>query len=130
MSLGSPRTVASSCRHQTPAVPTWSTSGDVISDALRRGDTSRRRLCARDQRFRSSKIGREICLGWRLRRAFLRLSAAEIEGAFRLLSNRRMLAVLDRFGDVDHASHLLAPPLLAEPRLLKFAPKTLGYAFA
>lgn len=103
-------------------------AADVASDALKRGDTSQRRLRAYDDRFRRSKIGREIRIGWRLRRAFLHLSADEIEETFRLFSNRRALAVLDRFGDIDHPSHLLAPLLLSEPRLLKFAPKVLRYA--
>jgi digeranylgeranylglycerophospholipid reductase len=105
-------------------------AGEVASGALTRGDTSRARLKEYDRRFRSSKIGREIRIGWRLRRAFLHLSADEIEEAFRLFSNRRALGVLDRFGDIDHPSHLLAPLLMAEPRLLKFAPKALRYALA
>jgi digeranylgeranylglycerophospholipid reductase len=103
-------------------------AADVASDALTRGDTTRARLRAYDKRFRRSRIGREIRIGWRLRRAFLHLSASEIEDAFRLFSNRRALSVLDGFGDIDHPSHLLAPLLLAEPRLLRFVPKALRYA--
>lgn len=105
-------------------------AADVAADALTRGDTSHKRLQVYDQRFRRSRIGREIRLGWRLRRAFLHMTTSEIEEAFRLFSNRRARGVLDRFGDIDHPSHLLAPLLLAEPRLLKFAPKALRYAMA
>lgn len=105
-------------------------AADVASKALRRGDARRTALREYDRRFRSSRVGREIRIGWRLRRAFLHLSADEMEEAFRLLSNRRALAVLDGFGDIDHPSHLLAPLLMAEPRLLKFLPKALRYALA
>lgn len=105
-------------------------AAETASRALRAGNTERTRLAAYERHFRSSKVGREIRIGWRLRRAFLHLSEREIEDALRLLSNRRARGVLDRFGDIDHPSHLLAPLLLAEPRLLRFAPKALRWALA
>jgi digeranylgeranylglycerophospholipid reductase len=105
-------------------------AAEAASKALRTGDASQRRLRAYERAFMGSKIGREIRIGWRLRRAFVHLRESEIEDAFRLLANRRATSVLDRFGDIDHPSHLLAPLLLAEPRLLKFLPKGLRHALA
>lgn len=105
-------------------------AAEAASDALKRGDTKRRRLARYESRFRGSKVGREIRIGWRLRRAFIHMTEREIEDALRLLSNRRARGVLDRFGDIDHPSHLLAPLLVAEPRLLKFAPKALRWALS
>ncbi|HLE46658.1 MAG TPA: NAD(P)/FAD-dependent oxidoreductase [Candidatus Thermoplasmatota archaeon] len=104
-------------------------AAETASEALRRGDTKRRFLRRYERRFMRSRVGREIRIGWRLRRAFLHLRESEIEDAFRLLASRRATAVLDRFGDIDHPSHLLAPLFLAEPRLLKFLPKALRGAF-
>lgn len=103
-------------------------AADVIDRALRKKDPSARALGAYDRRFSRSKIGRELRLGWRLRRAFLSLSRTELENVFRLLNNRRAVGVIDRFGDIDHPSHLLAPLLLAEPRLMAMAPKMLRAA--
>lgn len=105
-------------------------AAEAASEALRRGDTSREALRKYERRFVRSKVGRELRLGWRLRRAFLRLTESEIEEALRLLRSRRARGVLDRFGDIDHPSHLLAPLLLAEPRLFKFFPKALRAALA
>lgn len=101
---------------------------EVAGEALRSGRTDASFLRTYERRFNRGPIGREIRLGWRLRKAFLALSADELEEAFRLLTNRRATGVLDRFGDIDHPSRLLAPLLLAEPRLLKFLPKTLRAA--
>lgn len=97
---------------------------DVAHEALQRRRTGDASFLRRyERRFNASKIGREIRMGWRLRKAFLSLTAAELEEAFRLLASRRATAVLDRFGDIDHPSHLLLPLILAEPRLLKLLPK-------
>ncbi|MBI2077678.1 MAG: NAD(P)/FAD-dependent oxidoreductase [Euryarchaeota archaeon] len=104
-------------------------AAETASAALKRRDTKRRFLRRYERRFLRSKVGREIRIGWRLRRSFLHLRESEIEDAFRLLANRRATAVLDRFGDIDHPSHLLLPLLFAEPRLLKFLPKGLRGAF-
>lgn len=101
---------------------------DVADEALRRDRTDAGFLRRYEARFNASPVGREIRLGWRLRRIFLSLSESELEEAFRLLENRRAVGVLDRFGDIDHPSRLLAPLLMAEPRLLKFLPKALRAA--
>lgn len=103
-------------------------AAEVASRALQRGNVRRDALQEYERRFMGSKVGREIRIGWRLRRAFLRMSDSEIEEGLRLLRSRRARGVLDRFGDIDHPSHLLAPLLLAEPRLLKFFPKALRAA--
>lgn len=105
-------------------------AAETASRALRTGRTEAARLRQYEKAFLGSKVGREIRIGWRLRRAFVKMRESEIEDAFRLLANRRATAVLDRFGDIDHPSHLLAPLLLAEPRLLKFVPKALRHALA
>jgi flavin-dependent dehydrogenase len=104
-------------------------AAETASAALKSGQTKRGFLRRYERAFLRSKVGREIRIGWRLRRAFVHLRESEIEDAFRLLASRRATAVLDRFGDIDHPSHLLAPLLVAEPRLLKFLPKGLRYAF-
>jgi digeranylgeranylglycerophospholipid reductase len=101
----------------------------VATKALADGDLGRRRLKAYEDSFWRSKVGREIRIGWRLRRAVAGMSNTEIEEGFRLLHNRRALGVIDSFGDIDHPSHLLVPLLLAEPRLLKMAPKAFRRAF-
>lgn len=101
---------------------------EVADEALRRDRTDAAFLRTYERRFNASRIGREIRIGWRLRRAFLAMSEAEIEEAFRLLTSRRATAVLDGFGDIDHPSHLLLPLFLAEPRLAKFFPKALRAA--
>lgn len=100
----------------------------VADEALRQKRFDKAFLRRYEQRFNRSSVGREIRLGWRLRRAFLALNAHELEEAFRLLSSRRATAVLDRFGDIDHPSYLLAPLFLAEPRLALLAPKALRAA--
>jgi flavin-dependent dehydrogenase len=98
--------------------------------ALAAGDTSDRVLATYARAFWRSKVGREVRIGWRIRRAFTALSNQEINEALRLMASRRALGVIDSFGDIDHPSHLLAPMLLAQPRLLKFAPKAIRHAFA
>jgi digeranylgeranylglycerophospholipid reductase len=101
---------------------------DVADRALRSGRTDASFLRRYEARFNTSRIGREIRIGWRLRRAFLSMSEADLEEAFRLLTSRRATAVLDRFGDIDHPSHLLLPLFFAEPRLARFLPKALRAA--
>lgn len=101
---------------------------DVADEALRRNRTDAAFLRRYERRFNASRVGREIRLGRRLRRAFLAMSRDDIEQALRLLSSRRANAVLNRFGDIDHPSHLLLPLLLAEPRLLTLFPKALRWA--
>ncbi len=102
----------------------------AADQALRTGDTRDRTLRRYASRFWRSKVGREIRIGWRLRRAFASLSNDDLNEIVRLLSNRRAVGVIDTFGDIDHPSHLMAPLLLAEPRLLKFAPKVVRHALA
>lgn len=99
-------------------------------EALTAGDTRDRTLRRYASRFWGSKVGREIRIGWRIRRAFAELSNDDLNEIVRLLANRRAVGVIDTFGDIDHPSHLVAPLLLAEPRLLKFAPKLLRTALA
>jgi len=101
---------------------------DVADEALRRDRTDRAFLRRYETRFNGSAIGREIRIGWRMRRAFLSLSESDLEDAFRLLTSRRATAVLDGFGDIDHPSRLLVPLFFAEPRLAKFLPKALRAA--
>lgn len=100
----------------------------VADEALRSNRLDAAFLRQYERRFRASKIGRELRMGWRLRRIFLSFTESQLEEAFRLLDNGRARAVLDRFGDIDHPSHLLLPLLWAEPRLLKFLPKGLRAA--
>lgn len=105
-------------------------AAQAAHDALVAGDTRDRNLRPYARRFWRSKVGREIRIGWRIRRAFAAMSNDDLNEIVRLLANRRAVGVIDTFGDIDHPSHLVAPLLLAEPRLLKFAPKVLRTALA
>jgi flavin-dependent dehydrogenase len=103
-------------------------AAQTAHNALRAGDTRDRNLVRYTRRFMASKVGREIRIGWRIRRAFTAMTNRELDAALRLLTNRRARGVIDMFGDIDHPSHLLVPLLLAEPRLLRFAPKAVRAA--
>lgn len=105
-------------------------AAQTAHEALVAGDTRDRNLRGYARRFWRSKVGREIRIGWRIRRAFASLSNDDLNEIVRLLSNRRAVGVIDTFGDIDHPSHLMAPLLLAEPRLLKFVPKIVRHAVA
>lgn len=98
---------------------------DVADEALRRNRTDAAFLRRYERRFNRSAVGRELRIGRYLRRVFVGLSASELEHAFRRLASRRANAVLNRFGDIDHPSLLVAPLLLAEPRLAGLLPKAL-----
>src|SRR5581483_2801730 len=68
---------------------------EVADDALKKNDLKARSLRRYEQRFRTSRIGRELRMGWRLRQAFLAMTETELEAAFGLLGSERATAVLN-----------------------------------
>jgi geranylgeranyl reductase family protein len=85
----------------------------AISEALRRGDVSRRSLSLYEQLWRA-ELGKELDNGYRARRIFISMKDAKLDKAGMLLSDPRARSVLGT-GDIDR-------PMELAPRLLRAAP--------
>lgn len=93
---------------------------DVAHEALRDGDLSEKRLAAYHDRWYDD-IGRELYVGWRLRKAFMHLRDDQLEDLFELLDDKELLAMVNQLGDIDYPSKLAKPLLKKAPHLFKYS---------
>lgn len=93
---------------------------EVASLALEEDDLSGPRMAEYHDRWYED-IGRELYVGWRLRKAFMHLSDAQVEELFRLLDDKELLAMVNSLGDIDYPSRLARPLLKKAPHLFKFS---------
>ncbi len=93
---------------------------DVAEVALAEDDLSRGRLREYHERWYDD-IGRELWVGWRLRKAFMHLDDGQIEELFDILDDREVLAVVNALGDIDYPSRLAKAMWRKTPQLFKFS---------
>lgn len=97
---------------------------DVADRGLRTDRLSRGDLLPYERRVRRT-IARELRKGRLLRGLYKRFSDEDFNRLARLLSKPRPKAVIERLGDIDYPSRLVAPLMWAEPRLAALFVKVL-----
>lgn len=93
---------------------------DVATDALEEDDLSATRMKEYHDRWYDD-IGRELYVGWRLRKAFMHLSDAQVEELFHILDDKELLQMVNVLGDIDYPSRLAKPLMRKAPQLFKFS---------
>lgn len=93
---------------------------EVADLALAEDDLSETRLREYHDRWYAD-IGRELYVGWRLRKAFMHLRDDQVEDLFQLLDDRELLDMVNTLGDIDYPSKLAKPLLRKAPHLFKYS---------
>ncbi|MEA3200181.1 MAG: digeranylgeranylglycerophospholipid reductase [Thermoplasmata archaeon] len=93
---------------------------DVADGALRDGDLSEGRMKEYHRRW-DGDVGRELYVGWRLRKAFMHLRDDQMDDLFAALDDPELLALVNVMGDIDYPSRLAKPLLKKAPQLFKFS---------
>lgn len=93
-------------------------------EALSKDDFSERFLYRYHKKW-TGDIGKELRKDWRLYRLFQSFTDEKIEKAFELLDNPKILRLIEDKGDIDYPSKLALPLVRKEPKLLRFATKSL-----
>ncbi|MFA5860484.1 MAG: NAD(P)/FAD-dependent oxidoreductase [Candidatus Thermoplasmatota archaeon] len=100
----------------------------VVGDALDEDDLSAPRMKEYHDAW-YAEIGRELYVGWRLRKAFMHLSDAQVEELFELLDDKELLQMVNSLGDIDYPSKLARPLLKKAPQLFKFSGAAIASLF-
>jgi len=74
-------------------------------------------------------IGRELLVDYVLHRTFFCASDAEVDHMMELFGSKSNLSILNRLGDVDYPSRLIAPLLVRNPWLLRLLPRFMRNLF-
>lgn len=93
---------------------------EVATLALEEDDLSAARLAEYDRAWMDD-LGRELKVGWRLRKAFMRLSDEQIEKLFDVLDDREVLETINVLGDIDYPSRLAKALVKKAPQLFQFS---------
>ena len=93
---------------------------DVGHAALKDGDLSEKRMAQYHDRWYDD-IGRELYVGWRLRKAFMHLRDDQLDDLFVLLDDPDLLQMVNVMGDIDYPSKLARPLLKKAPHLFKYS---------
>jgi geranylgeranyl reductase family protein len=93
---------------------------DVADEALRANDLSQKRLAQYHDRWYDD-IGRELYVGWRLRKAFMHLRDDQMEDLFHTLDDPEMLGMVNLLGDIDYPSRLARPLMKKAPQLFRYS---------
>jgi len=93
---------------------------DVAHEALRDDDLGEKRLAEYHARWYAD-VGRELYVGWRLRKAFMHLDDEQVEDLFHTLDDPELLAMVNALGDIDYPSKLARPLLKKAPQLFKYS---------
>ena len=93
---------------------------ETASLALEEDDLGERRLQEYHDKW-NADIGRELYVGWRLRKAFMHLSDEQVNELFRVLDDKELLAMVNTLGDIDYPSRLAKPLIKKAPQLFKFS---------
>lgn len=88
-------------------------------EALEAEDTSAGFLARYERRWKEA-IGKELRRYLFLHKAFKRLGDAQLEEVFDLLSNPRLLRLVNELGDIDYPLRAIFALVREEPRLLKY----------
>ena len=93
---------------------------ETASLALEEDDLSETRLGEYHDAW-YDEIGRELYVGWRLRKAFMHLKDEQVNELFELLDDRELLGMVNSLGDIDYPSKLAKPLLKKAPQLFKYS---------
>jgi geranylgeranyl reductase family protein len=93
-------------------------------EALEKDDFTERFLSRYHKKW-TGDIGKELRKDWRLYRLFQSFTDEKMEEAFDLLDNPKILRLIEEKGDIDYPSKLALPIVRKEPKLLRFATKSL-----
>lgn len=93
---------------------------EVASLALEEDDLSDRRMQEYHDAWYAD-IGRELYIGWRLRKAFMHLRDDQVDELFKLLDDKELLQMVNSLGDIDYPSRLARPLIKKAPQLFKFS---------
>lgn len=91
---------------------------EVADEALAAGDVTDRALRRYHDRW-TADVGKELQIGYRLRRAFMHLKDKEIEALFTLMDDPEILRTINVLGDIDYPSKLARALLRKAPGLLR-----------
>jgi len=80
---------------------------------------------SRYERLYSDELGSQISRAWLVRKVINRLSDKKLDRAVEILSEKPVLRILERDGDIDDPAGMSSAILLKAPRLLQFAPTVL-----
>ncbi len=94
---------------------------DAVVAAFEADDLSRKRLSAYHDAWMGD-IGRELKIGWRMRKAFLRLNDEQITELFHIMDDPEILATINAVGDIDYPSELAKALIKKAPQLFKYTP--------
>ncbi|MBW3582366.1 MAG: NAD(P)/FAD-dependent oxidoreductase [Euryarchaeota archaeon] len=101
---------------------TWGAKelAEVAVPALLSARSDRISLLPYEKRVWGS-IGRELSVGEAMRRVFRRMSDAELDTLLEKLDDPKVVATINRHGDIDHPSRLVLPLVARRPSLLRYA---------
>jgi len=71
------------------------------------------------------EFGRELSRAWRLRRVINEMSDDKLDKAVELLSDEKIVSMLEEAGDIDYPANLSVAVLRKMPQLLQFFPELL-----
>ena len=71
------------------------------------------------------EIGHELSLGMRFRKAFTNLTDDHLIKYQKKLNNKKIIEIINNYGDIDYPSRVVIPLLKASPSLLTLAPALL-----
>lgn len=92
----------------------------VAARALEADDLSADRLSAYQDAWETD-VGRELRIGWKLRKAFLTLDDDEMDELFGILRDPEVRETVEEWGDIDHQSRVAKALIKQAPGLFKFA---------
>jgi flavin-dependent dehydrogenase len=101
---------------------------EVVGDALDEDDLSAPRMREYHEAWYDD-VGRELYVGWRLRKAFMHLRDDQLEELFLLLDDKELLQMVNALGDIDYPSRLARPLLKKAPQLFKFSGAAIASLF-
>ncbi|MEM2839494.1 MAG: NAD(P)/FAD-dependent oxidoreductase [Thermoplasmata archaeon] len=99
-------------------------AAEMLAEAIRTEGPSIAAGELYEKMFRT-EFGRELSRAWRLRRVMNEMSDDKLDRAVELLSDERILRMLEEAGDIDYPANLSAVVLRKAPQLLQFFPELL-----
>ncbi|MDR0198922.1 MAG: NAD(P)/FAD-dependent oxidoreductase [Methanomassiliicoccaceae archaeon] len=93
---------------------------ETVAEAFDEGDLSEEFLSVYEKRWRRD-VGRELRMGYRLRKMFTSLSDGELNGAAGIIGKEHIRKILDG-GDIDHPSDLLLRMMRHPLTMLRLMP--------
>ena len=110
-----------------PSLVSARLAAGVACDALARGDLSRRALGAYPRAWRKI-FGREFRRGEDLRRVYTSLDDRDFDRLLQIFGNKRLLKMVNRYGDIDYPGGLFRRLIRLTPALWFFVRGPLRHA--